>query len=37
MANRPIYHAIIKPPFYEAINIDFQFYSGFSLSQKQNV
>ncbi len=35
MANRPIYHAIIKPPFYEAINIDFQFYSGFSLSQKQ--
>lgn len=35
MANRPICHAIIKPPFYEAINIDFQFYSGFSLSQKQ--
>ncbi len=35
MANRPIYHAITKPPFYEAIHVDFQFYSGFSLSQKQ--
>ena len=35
MANRPIYHATTKPPFYEAINVDFEFYPGFSLSQKQ--
>ncbi len=37
MANRPIYHAIIKPPFYEAINIDFQFYSGFPYHKNKNV
>ena len=26
MANRPIYHATTKPPFYEAINVDFESY-----------
>jgi len=35
MATRPIYQSTMLSPFYEIINIDFQFYSGFSLSQKQ--
>ena len=35
MANKPIYHAIIQAPYYEAVSVDYQFYSGFALSQKQ--
>lgn len=35
MANRPIYHSISSAPFYETINVDFQFFSGFSVTQKQ--
>ena len=35
MANRPIFHTLNQAPFYEKINVNFQFYSGFSVSQKQ--
>lgn len=35
MANRPVYHSITKAPYYEAIDVTFKFYSGFSVAQKQ--
>lgn len=35
MANRPVYHMKTQAPYYEVINIDFKFYSGFSVAQKQ--
>ena len=35
MATRPIYQADTKSPFYRTRNIDFQYYSGFSVAQKQ--
>lgn len=35
MANRPIYQSTARAPYCNIINIDFQFYSGFSISQKQ--
>jgi len=35
MANRPVYHSILSAPFYEKIDIEFQFFSGFSVQQKQ--
>ncbi len=35
MANRPVYEAVEQIPFYKQMNIDFQFYSGFSITQKQ--
>lgn len=35
MAVRPVYHVLTEKPFYETVNVDFQFFSGFSLSQKQ--
>lgn len=35
MANRPVFHAIDKQPFCKVVNVDFQFCSGFSTSQKQ--
>ena len=35
MANRPVYIAIEKFPFIKVVNVDFQFYSGFSDKQKR--
>lgn len=35
MAQRPIFHSVLQKPFYETVNVDFQFYPGFSVSQKQ--
>lgn len=35
MANRPVYRIKTQAPYYEVINTDFKFYSGFSVSQKQ--
>lgn len=35
MANRPVFCSINKKPFYEEKNIEFKFFPGFSLSQKQ--
>lgn len=35
MAVRPIYQSQTDAPFFRVINVDFQFFSGFSTSQKQ--
>lgn len=35
MANRPIFRAISQSPYFEVENVNFKFYSGFSVSQKQ--
>ena len=35
MAVRPIYQSQTDAPFFRIINVDFQFFSGFSTSQKQ--
>lgn len=35
MAIRPIYQSQSQTPFFKAIDVNFQFYSGFSTSQKQ--
>jgi type I restriction enzyme M protein len=35
MAERPVYHCMEKAPFYEVLNTEFKFYSGFSIQQKQ--
>lgn len=35
MAVRPVFCSIGHSPFYESKNVDFQFYPGFSISQKQ--
>ena len=35
MATRPIYKSETQPPFCKIVNVDFQFYSGFSVAQKQ--
>lgn len=35
MANRPVYIALEKFPYVGAVNVDFQFYSGFSDKQKR--
>lgn len=35
MATRPIFKAINTAPFFKELNVEFQFFSGFSLAQKQ--
>jgi len=35
MANRPVYIAKKIPPYFERVDTEFKFYSGFSLKQKQ--
>ena len=35
MANRPVYIALEKFPYVGVVNVDFQFYSGFSDKQKR--
>ena len=35
MASRPIFHTLPYYPFYEEIDVDFVYYSGFSKIQKQ--
>ena len=35
MATRPIYHSTEQAPYYERIDTDFTFCSGFAVSQKQ--
>ena len=35
MANRPVFHVIDETPYYEVENVDFQWFSGFSLAQKR--
>lgn len=35
MANRPVYRVKDSQPYYEEILVDFEYYSGFSLKQKQ--
>ncbi|MDE7418158.1 MAG: hypothetical protein K2N44_17955 [Lachnospiraceae bacterium] len=35
MAVRPIYQSQVKAPFFKIIDVNFQFFSGFSASQKQ--
>lgn len=35
MANRPVYHSLNVPPFYEKCDNQFEFNPGFSVSQKQ--
>lgn len=35
MANRPIFEVLLKKPFYAEKNIEFQFFPGFSKTQKQ--
>lgn len=35
MANRPVFEAMMRSPFYREVNVGFDYYSGFSLSQKQ--
>ena len=35
MATRPVYKSETQPPFCKIVNVDFQFYSGFSVAQKQ--
>lgn len=35
MANRPVYCSIDEAPFYKAIDTEFEFFSGFSIQQKQ--
>ena len=35
MATRPIFHSLNKFPFFEICDVDFTYYSGFSISQKQ--
>ena len=35
MAKRPVFCVKSEPPYYEVVDIDFLFYSGFSVSQKQ--
>ncbi len=35
MALRPVYCSITEPPFYTEVPVDFTFYSGFSIQQKQ--
>ena len=35
MANRPVFAALDRRPFYEARDVEFQFYSGFSVAQKR--
>ena len=35
MANRPVYHSLNVPPFYEKCDNQFEFHPGFSISQKQ--
>ncbi len=35
MATRPVYHSLAHSPYYEQIDTDFEFFSGFSAAQKQ--
>lgn len=35
MANRPVYEAITKAPFYQVVNVDFEYFPGFAVCQKQ--
>ena len=35
MANRPVYCSTDESPYYKAIDIEFEFFSGFSIQQKQ--
>ena len=35
MANRPVFTVLSSPPFVRTVNTDFQYYSGFALSQAQ--
>ena len=35
MANRTVYHSLNVPPFYEKCDNQFEFHTGFSISQKQ--
>lgn len=35
MATRPVFRSMLEIPYYEPIDVNFQFYSGFSISQKQ--
>ncbi len=34
MANRPVFVALDRAPFFERVAVDFKFYSGFALSQR---
>ena len=35
MANRPVFEVMEHAPFFRRMNIDFEFYNGFSIQQKQ--
>lgn len=35
MANRPVFVAIDSAPFYKQVNVEFTYFSGFAVSQKQ--
>ena len=35
MAERPVFISIPKPPFYEQVLVEFEYFGGFALSQKQ--
>ncbi|QFJ56000.1 DarT1-associated NADAR antitoxin family protein [Pseudobutyrivibrio xylanivorans] len=35
MANRPVYISLAEKPFYKIANTEFEFFSGFSIQQKQ--
>ena len=35
MANRPVYISLVEKPFYKIANTEFEYFSGFSIQQKQ--
>ncbi|WP_323617007.1 DarT1-associated NADAR antitoxin family protein [Erysipelothrix rhusiopathiae] len=35
MAKRPVYHSVLYKPFFKESMVEFEYFSGFSLSQKR--